>query len=106
MEPLNLKTAMAIVERSIAMASPADCPLLVGELARLQAAAWARMMTSTPDVTDDDLLTVPQVALRLKLSDYRVYELVRQGHLTAVRLGKAVRIRPSAIAEYLAKPAA
>lgn len=106
MEPLNLQTAMALIEQSIAKATPADCPPLVGELARLQAVAWARMMRPTPEGTDDDLLTVPQVALRLKLSAYRVYELVRQGHLKSVRLGKAVRIRPSAIADYLAKPAA
>jgi excisionase family DNA binding protein len=52
---------------------------------------------------EDELLTVPEVAKRLKVSNYRAYELVRQGTLKSVRLGKkSVRVRPAALAEYLA----
>lgn len=48
------------------------------------------------------LLTVPEVAKQLKLSSYRVYELVRQGALKSVHLGKSVRVRPLDLAAYLA----
>ena len=76
MEPLNLQTAMAIIEQSIATATPADCPPLVGELARLQAAAWARMMqpTSPP----------PAAALAQQSGHYlTVEEVVVRFHVTA-----------------------
>ncbi len=49
----------------------------------------------------DQLLTVPQVAERLKLSPYRCYELARTGVLKSVRLGKAVRVRSADLAAYL-----
>ena len=51
----------------------------------------------------DHLLTVPQVAARLKLSPYRTYELCRQGVLKSVRIGRSVRVKPSAVADYLAQ---
>lgn len=54
----------------------------------------------------DHLLTVPEVAKQLQLSSYRVYELVRQGDLKSVHLGKSVRVTPSAVAVYLAKQGA
>ena len=54
----------------------------------------------------DLLLTVPNVAKQLQLSSYRVYELVRQGTLKSVHLGKSVRVRPAAVAEYLAQKGA
>ncbi len=52
---------------------------------------------------EDGLLTVPQVAAKLKLSSYRVYELCRMGSLKTIRLGKAVRVRPSDLADYVAQ---
>ena len=42
-----------------------------------------------------------EVAKRLKVSDYRAYELARQGTLKSVRLGKSVRVKPSAVDDYL-----
>lgn len=44
MERLNLQTAMATIESAIASAMPTDCPALVGELERLKAQVWAKMM--------------------------------------------------------------
>jgi excisionase family DNA binding protein len=52
---------------------------------------------------EDGLLTVPQVAAKLKLSPYRTYELCRQGHLKSIHLGKAVRVKPSDLAAYVAQ---
>lgn len=76
MEPLSLQTAMAIIEQSIATATPADCPPLVGELARLQAAAWARMMQPTPPV--------PAASLAQQNGCYlTVEEVIDRFHVTA-----------------------
>jgi len=52
---------------------------------------------------DNELLTIPEVAKRLKVSDYRAYELARQGAFKSVRLGKSVRVKPEDLAAYLAK---
>ena len=52
------------------------------------------------------LLTVPEVAKQLQLSPYRVYELVRQGVLKSIHLGKSVRVRATAVTEYLAQQGA
>jgi excisionase family DNA binding protein len=50
----------------------------------------------------EDLLTIKHVAERLKLSEYRCYELTRTGILKSVRLGKLVRVRVSDLNAYLA----
>ena len=52
------------------------------------------------------LLTIKEVAQRLNVSEYRVYELARHGILKSVRLGRSVRVRPSAVTEYLAQSGA
>jgi excisionase family DNA binding protein len=55
-------------------------------------------------VTDrDELLTVQEVAQRLKLSKPRVYELVRMGRLPKLDLGTQIRIPASALAVPLPK---
>jgi excisionase family DNA binding protein len=52
----------------------------------------------------DELLTVPEVAARLGgLSEYRVYELIRQGHLKKTAVGRRVLIHPSDIEAYIAR---
>lgn len=92
------------VEHIIEKASMDQLPNLVGALSRLQAMAQVRLLSfSQPMPNVDQLLTVPQVAKRLQLSEYRVYEMVRQGALKSVRLGKSVRVRPSAVDEYLTR---
>lgn len=63
-----------------------------------------RALTGSRDGHEEDLLlTIPQVAKRLKVSNYRAYELARQGILKSVRLGKSVRVKPSAIVEYVSQ---
>ncbi len=101
---IPLGRIIADLEQAMTKMSATQLPVLIGALAQVQAQAHLRMLTG--DRSTDEMLTVPQVAQRLKLSDYRVYELARQGHIKAIRLGKSVRIRPSAIADYLAKFAA
>jgi len=106
-ESLNVQTALRALEQTIAAACPAQCPELVGELERLKAMAWSRMnmagtgLPSQPTSCAEDLLTIPQVALRLNLSVYRTYELARQGRLRTVKIGKSVRVTPVAVEEFL-----
>lgn len=77
--------------------------LLIG-LASIHPVLLQRALAGSRNEHEEDLLlTIPQVAKRLKVSDYRAYELARQGSLQSVRLGKSVRVKPSAVAEYLAK---
>lgn len=98
---------MAVIESAIATATPADCAGLVGELERLKALAWGRIMSGAGPAhqpsPEEELLTIPEVAPRLKVSEYRAYELARQGKLRAVKIGKSVRVTPSAIQEFVAQ---
>lgn len=77
--------------------------LLIG-LASIQPLLVQRaLMGSSDKVGEEDLLTIDQVATRLKLSHYRAYELCRQGALKAIRLGKSVRVKPSDLQAYVAQ---
>jgi excisionase family DNA binding protein len=80
--------------------------LLIG-LVSLQPLLMQRALMGAQSRQEKDLLlTVPDVAKQLQLSSYRVYELVRQGALKSVHLGKSVRVRPAAVDEYLAQQGA
>lgn len=50
---------------------------------------------------DLDLLTPDDVCTLLKVKKSWLYDTVESGALDAVRLGKQLRFRPSAIARYL-----
>ena len=77
--------------------------LLIG-LASIQPLLVQRaLMGSSDKVGEEDLLTIDQVATRLKLSQYRAYELCRHGELKAIRLGKSVRGKPSDLHAYVAQ---
>ena len=77
--------------------------LLIG-LASIQPLLVQRaLMGSSDKVGEEDLLTIDQVATRLKLSQYRTYELCRHGELKAIRLGKSVRVKPSDLQAYVSQ---
>lgn len=78
--------------------------LLIG-LASIQALLVQRaLLGATNGQGDSGLLTVKDVAQRLKVSEYRAYELVRQGEIKKTPVGgKLVRVRPSDLAAYLAQ---
>ena len=102
----TLDSLMADPGKAVELAPEAAQMLLIG-LVSLQPLLIQRALMGTQGEQGKDLvLTVPEVAKRLKLSTYRVYELARQGCLKSVRLGKSVRVRPSAVAEYLAQQGA
>ncbi|MDH4245631.1 MAG: helix-turn-helix domain-containing protein [Nitrospira sp.] len=87
-----------------AILSPKIAQALLIGLASLQPLLVQRALMGPPDnAGEEDLLTIGQVAARLKLSQYRAYELCRQGELKAIRLGKSVRVKPSDLHAYVAQ---
>ena len=48
------------------------------------------------------LLTAHEATVRLNVRLHRTYELIREGKLPAVRLGRQVRIDPAALEEFIA----
>ena len=109
MDPMNLQAAMSAIEQSILSAKPADCPALAGKLEQLKVMLLARIMNGHGNtafqsvMSEGDLMTIPEVAVQLKLSVYRTYELARQGKLQTVKIGKSVRVPQAAVAEFLSR---
>jgi|SRR6266850_3891961 len=98
----TLDSLMADPGKVVELTPEAAQMLLIG-LASLQPLLIQRALMGPQNGQEDLLLTIPQVAERLKVSEYRAYELVRQGVLKSVRLGKkSVRVKPAALAEYVA----
>jgi excisionase family DNA binding protein len=91
-------------EQAITDSTPDQLPALIGLLATLTAKAQVKLLRGQAPATHEpeDLLTVPEVAQRLNMSAYRIYELCRTGRLQSRKYGKSVRVTPSAVAEYLA----
>jgi excisionase family DNA binding protein len=63
----------------------------------------APVQVSPPvDVKPEPLLTVPEVAQQLRLAKGFVYELIRQGQITAIRNGKRhIRVTRRAVDAYV-----
>jgi excisionase family DNA binding protein len=49
------------------------------------------------------ILTVPEVAEYLRMSETKVYRLVKDHHLPAVRIGKSWRFRKDLLDDWLSK---
>lgn len=49
------------------------------------------------------LLTVEQTAAELHIARRRVFELIRNGQLASVKIGKSRRIRSTDLADYVAR---
>ena len=79
-----------------------ELPLVLGELERIKAVIWAQFMSIDNTKSNGALLDMSDVALRLKVPVSRAYELVRQGKLPGVRVGKYVRVLPSVLQAYQA----
>lgn len=95
---------VAALEQVVEAVPVADLPALLGALEKIKVIGWGRTMHGPHTGQEEHhLLTIPEVAKRLKVSEYRAYELARQGSLKSVRLGKSVRVKSSAMADYLAQ---
>ena len=69
--------------------------------ADLQTALIARAACREASSEPDRLLAIPKVAEILEFTEQYVYELIRRGHLPAVRSGKYVRVSASAIENFM-----
>ena len=90
---------------------PAEAlPALVAGLAALQARAAARLAEHRADAASDaarheatdGLLTIGEVASRLRVPKQHAYELARR-ELPAVRFGKYVRVRTADLETWIAR---
>jgi len=84
-------------------------PAMIAKLAAIQGGLAATMLAIRPvfrketdaHANPKDLLTIPQVAKRLAISDCRAYELARQGKIPIVKVGKYVRVEPAELAAWI-----
>lgn len=61
------------------------------------------MATFTESVAErDTLLTIPEIAERMRLARSSVYALIGSGELTTVKIGRSRRVRESDFRAYLA----
>lgn len=53
--------------------------------------------------SDDRLLTVREVAARMRVSNMTVYRLIQAGDLRATRVGRSYRLRQGDVDSYLSR---
>jgi excisionase family DNA binding protein len=62
------------------------------------------MPESIQKIKDDlPILTVHEVAEYLRMSEAKVYRLVKEGHLPVIRIGKTWRFRKDLLDDWLTK---
>lgn len=78
-------------------------PALIGQLEGARAAAWARLTTAEhPPVCTERLLTMPEVAERLGITEHQAREMGRRGELPVVHVGeRRVRVNTRALEEWI-----
>jgi excisionase family DNA binding protein len=87
--------------------SPSDCAQALGDLERLKAILWHRMVavscgtTSSQPRAEGMLLTLPQVAKLLAVPTGHAYELARRDVLPVVRFGKYVRVPHDSLTRWI-----
>ena len=92
------------LEADLGLADSLPVPMLADRARRaarlaadLQTALIARAVSRETSPEPDRLLAVAKVAEILEFTEQYVYELIRRGHLPAVRSGKYVRVSASAV---------
>ena len=86
-----------------------ELPALLGALEAAKAVAWARITAppraaepAAPAPAPDRLLTMPDVAAQLGITEHQAREMGRRGKLPTVRVGeRRVRVRASALADWV-----
>jgi len=102
-----LNQVMSELEKIVINVPTDNIPMLIGELEKLRVTLWARIvgeMVSQKNnpIIDESLLSIPQVAERLKIPVARCYELARyQDGLPTIRLGKSLRVSPTELTAWL-----
>lgn len=94
---------MTDLEALVADCAPDRLPALVAQLAAAQAAAAARLMQApAPPAEADRLVDMDEVARVLDVPVAHARELGRRGELPVVHVGRYVRVRFGALAEWMA----
>src|SRR5215203_2686274 len=102
---MDISRLLPTIEESLTQASWEECVLFVGDLERLKAMAWGKIVAGKASQSSSEgtnLITIAEAAARLSIPESRAYELARQGKLPAVRIGKYVRVSAKALAAYQA----
>ncbi len=107
MAELTYMDLIGKLDLEVTKISPAQYPGLLGELERLKAELWARVLNSdTPSegrsAQTQDLLNIPEVAKLLNIPQSRAYELSRrQDGFPTVRIGKYIRVNQAALEQWV-----
>jgi predicted DNA-binding transcriptional regulator AlpA len=104
----DLATSFATVEAAVREAAPEDVPTLVGELERVKAIAWARLVVRTHDDVDqtapeDRFLTAKQVHGRTTMSVAYLYRHAETLPFFGRRIGRKVLFSERQLERWLAK---
>jgi excisionase family DNA binding protein len=62
-------------------------------------------MDTPPLLSQDPILTVPEVARYLKISKSKIYYLISRRQLPHLRIGRNVRVRQSDLKQWIEKTA-
>jgi excisionase family DNA binding protein len=94
--------------REIEAAEVAELPAIIGAHEAAKALAWSRLSGAQPPAPaqpdPNRLLTMRVVAMRLGIGEWNAREMGRRGEIPTVRVGgKGVRVRESALNEYIRK---
>ena len=106
----DLTTAFTAVEQAIREAPAAEVPTLLGELERVKAIGWGRLVTpATPlpgpqaGESEQGALTQEEVAARYRIPLRTVRRLTRTGRLPSYQLGRNRMVRPADVDRYLTR---
>jgi excisionase family DNA binding protein len=83
-----------------------EIPGIIGALESIKAKLFLQLcqpIQNASSKTPEQLLTVPEAAKRLRLTEQYVYSLIRQRELSAVRQGRYVRLRESDLNAWISK---
>jgi excisionase family DNA binding protein len=106
-QAMTCAALIAALEAAVAQVEGTDCPGLLGDLERLKAILWHRMVTMSCGTTlsqpraDAMLLTLPQVAKILAIPTGHAYDLARRDVLPVVRFGKYVRVSQASLDRWI-----
>jgi excisionase family DNA binding protein len=104
--PASLAGLRATLDHAVVALEPTDLPAFIGELERVKAVAYARLLPLGTSPSGDAYLKIRDVVQRLNISRVRLYELIREGRITTVRFGpRGVRIRARDLARWEARAA-
>lgn len=102
------EAALEAVERVLKAASPDALPGFVGALERLKTLALARLLEGDGRRPSEErradpsqLLTVPEVAEKMRCSQWNVYDYIRRGRLPRVMVGRLLRVRAGDLESFL-----